>query len=281
MRRIIHLSDLHFGRDRPQLLEPLLKAVNGIDADLVAISGDLTQRATPEQYEAARSFIDALHGPVLAVPGNHDTPLHNIFERVLMPWRRYRRYISKDLEPQVHDPKMSVVGINSVNNLGWQRGWFTGADIRKVRKSFAETPPDAFRVVVVHHPLEHLPGERKRLTRGASDAIRALAQCGTDIVLSGHLHSWRADTFANRAEDPHVLSVQAGTGLSNRVRGEPNDFNLVSMEADEVQVERFATDGEGLSFERIDCVRFRQIDGNWQGLAKQESVIAARDAVHV
>ncbi|MDW4497224.1 metallophosphoesterase [Sulfitobacter sp. D35] len=278
MKRLIHLSDLHFGRDRPQLLEPLVAAVNGIGADLVAISGDLTQRATSEQYRAARRFIDEIDAPVLCVPGNHDTPLHNFPERVLRPWRRYRKYISEELEPQVHHPEMSVIGINSVNNLGWQRGWFSRRAMRKVCRGFANVNPHAFRLVVVHHPLEHLPGERKRLTRGANKAIRELSRCGTDIVLSGHLHSWRADTFATRAADRHVLSVQAGTGLSNRVRGEPNDFNLLLMQDDEVQVERFATDGDSLAFARSDCVRFRKIDGSWRGLQKEDSAIAEREA---
>lgn len=39
MRRLVHLSDLHFGRDRPELLEPLLAAVRAARPDLVAISG--------------------------------------------------------------------------------------------------------------------------------------------------------------------------------------------------------------------------------------------------
>ena len=74
MRRIAHLSDLHFGRDRPELLDPLVEAVNDLSPDLAAISGDLTQRARPAQFRAARDFIDRLEAPVLAVPGNHDVP---------------------------------------------------------------------------------------------------------------------------------------------------------------------------------------------------------------
>ena len=58
--RLIHLSDLHFGRDRPELMRPLLDAVNGLSPDLVAISGDLTQRAFDSQFRAARAFIDRI-----------------------------------------------------------------------------------------------------------------------------------------------------------------------------------------------------------------------------
>jgi 3',5'-cyclic AMP phosphodiesterase CpdA len=45
MSTLVHLSDLHFGKDRPDLLEPLLSCVNELNPDIVAISGDFTQRA--------------------------------------------------------------------------------------------------------------------------------------------------------------------------------------------------------------------------------------------
>ncbi|ASM72937.1 MULTISPECIES: metallophosphoesterase family protein [Roseobacteraceae] len=262
MKRIIHLSDLHFGRDRPELMAPLLERINGLDADLVAISGDLTQRARARQFQQARTFIDAIDGPTLVVPGNHDTPLYNFFERVVWPFRRYRSWINRDLQPVVHTPQASVVGINSVNPLGIQRGWFSPKDIRRVRRGFRDAAEGAMRIVVVHHPLEHLPGEDKKLMRGARAAIKALGEAGTDIVLSGHLHSWRAETFAHIEVHRGVIQIHAGTGLSNRVRGEPNDFNLLHLDGDLVHVERFAAVESTRSFDHHQKVSFtRDVDG--------------------
>lgn len=37
-----------------------------------------------------------------------------------------------------------------------------------------------------------------------------------------------------------MLLVQAETGLSTRVRGEENDFNLLHMQPGEITIERFA-----------------------------------------
>lgn len=262
--RILHLSDLHFGRDRPELLVPLRRSINDLAPDMVAISGDLTQRARSEQFREAKAFIDSLEPPVLAVPGNHDTPLYNLVERALMPWRKYRKWIARDLEPQIHTARASVVGVNSVNPLSWQRGWFDSEDIDRVRRGFAETPPDALRIVVVHHPLEHLPGEPKKLMRGASEAIRALGACGVDIVLSGHLHSWRAEPFAETHDHPAVLQVHAGTGLSNRVRGEPNDFNLLNLDNGSVSVDRYAADAAVDGFALMQSAQFRREDAGWR-----------------
>ena len=58
MRRILHLSDLHFGRTRPDLLDPLVALAADLSPDLVAISGDFTQRARRSQFVEAARFLD-------------------------------------------------------------------------------------------------------------------------------------------------------------------------------------------------------------------------------
>ena len=58
MRTIVHLSDLHFGRTDPAVIEPLLARLREIGPQLVAVSGDLTQRARASQFDDARAFLD-------------------------------------------------------------------------------------------------------------------------------------------------------------------------------------------------------------------------------
>src|SRR6185295_4473790 len=99
MRTIVHLSDIHFGRVDARLLAPLVRLVREIAPDLVAVSGDLTQRARRRQFQQARAFLDQLPAPQLVVPGNHDVPLFNVAARFADPYGGYRRYISQDLEP--------------------------------------------------------------------------------------------------------------------------------------------------------------------------------------
>ncbi len=263
MRRVIHLSDLHFGRDRPELIEPLLEAVNGLGPDLVAISGDLTQRARHEQFEKARDFIDALRAPSLVVPGNHDVPLDNPVLRLLKPWGRYRRHIDRNLEPEFRDDEIAVIGVNTVNPLSWQRGRIVERAVARVRSAFSGPDAGKTRIVVAHHPFEHLPGEHKKLMHGAKRAIDALAECGADIVLTGHLHAWRADPFAKREGRAGVLQVHAGTGLSTRLRGEENDFNLLTLGQDEITVQRYvALEGETRFTEGIKS-SFRSGPAGW------------------
>ena len=262
MRRVVHLSDLHFGRTRPELLEPLLAAVAAAEPDLVVVSGDLTQRARNRQFAAARAFLDRLDAPRLVIPGNHDIPLGNLASRLLDPFRRYRRWIDRDLEPRFSDSELAVVGINTVDPLAWQRGRIGNRATLRAAAALAAAGT-ATRIVVVHHPFEHLPGEPKELMRHAGRGIDALTRARADIVLSGHLHAWRAEPAALRIGGAQTLQIQAGTGLSTRLRGEDNDFNLLTIEPGRVLVERFIATAAARGFERGGAARFVRTARGW------------------
>src|SRR5512136_2930275 len=117
MRTIVHLSDLHFGRVYQPTLQPLILAVSEMKPDLVAVSGDLTQRARVEQFKAARSFLNALPVPQIIVPGNHDVPLYNPVLRFSRPLSRFKRYITNDLAPMYMDDEIAVLGVNTTRAL--------------------------------------------------------------------------------------------------------------------------------------------------------------------
>ena len=73
--RVLHLSDLHFGRnDQPESIEALGRLVEEARPELVIASGDLTHRGLRTQHEQASAFLRGLDLPLLAIPGNHDIP---------------------------------------------------------------------------------------------------------------------------------------------------------------------------------------------------------------
>ncbi|QUS35805.1 metallophosphoesterase family protein [Falsirhodobacter algicola] len=258
MRRIVHLSDLHFGRTSPALLEPLLDRTNALKPDLCVISGDFTQRARNSQFAEARAFIDRIDAPLLAVPGNHDTPLDNLPMRLLRPWARYRRHIDADLEPTFENDRLKVVGVNTVNRWAHQTGRLRDQTLRRVCEAFS-TAGDKARVVVLHHPLEHLEGTDKRLMRGAAKALRAFADCGADVVLCGHIHTTHIGPFTTA---PGLLFVQAGTGLSTRLRQQDNSFNVLDVSRAEITVRAISADHEA-RFEETAAIRFRRAPEGW------------------
>lgn len=258
MTRIVHLSDLHFGRTDPALLDRLHDAVAAATPDLVVISGDLTQRARVWQFDQARAFIDRLDVPVLSVPGNHDTPLDNLFLRFLAPWRRYRAAISVELEPVHAGPEVVILGVNSVNRFAWQQGKIPSRAINRAQAAFAEAG-DATRIVVIHHPLEETPTGTKPVMDGAGEALDGFSQAGADIVLSGHLHATHIAPFQRR---PGLLFVQAGT-LSTRTRGQKNSFNILDLGRRSVTVSAQQIDAGG-QFTQVATARYHKDDAGWR-----------------
>ena len=259
MRTLVHLSDLHFGRVDPQLLEPLARRVRAAAPHLVVVSGDLTQRAKSAQFRDARRFLDRLPEPLLVVPGNHDVPLYNVWQRFMQPLAKYRRYISADVEPVFVDDEIAVVGVNTARSAVFKGGRINSAQIARVRERLAGLGERVTKVVVTHHPFDLPPGHGERAIVGrARLAMHAFAVCGADLLLAGHLHSTHVgDTTARYAiERFAALVVHAGTATSVRARGEVNSFNVLHIATSTVRVERYGWDGaefapvSGDAFER-------------------------------
>mgnify|MGYP005864678259 CR=1 FL=1 len=119
MRRIAHLSDLHFGATDPAVVEALAAELAADRPDLVLISGDLTMRARRREFREARRFIERLPGPVLAVPGNHDVSPFRLVERFLDPFATWRRELGHATEWLWQDAELAVVGVNTARRGGW------------------------------------------------------------------------------------------------------------------------------------------------------------------
>jgi 3',5'-cyclic AMP phosphodiesterase CpdA len=244
MRTIVHLSDLHFGRIDPLLPGALVESVEAVRPDLVAVSGDLTQRARPKEFEQARAFLDALPSPQIVVPGNHDVPLYNAYLRFFGGLRRFRRYICDDLEPTYADEEMAIIGLNSARSLAFKGGRINPRQVEQAREWLCSFPPRVVKIIVIHHPFDLPPGHGGRVVGRAQMAMRRLADCGADLFLSGHLHLGYTGHTSIRYQIPGLsaLIVQAGTATSTRSRGEANSFNVIRMEPPEIEVERMSWD---------------------------------------
>ncbi|MGZ5269625.1 MAG: metallophosphoesterase [Ramlibacter sp.] len=86
MSLLLHISDTHFGTEQPKVAAALLALAHERRPDLLVYSGDMTQRAREVEFAAARAFCQELGiARMLALPGNHDIPLFDVFARAMHP----------------------------------------------------------------------------------------------------------------------------------------------------------------------------------------------------
>jgi predicted phosphodiesterase len=251
MKIIFHFSDIHFGGPQaPDVAEAILKEIKRIAPTVVAVSGDLTQRARTAQFREARAFLDRISAPVIVVPGNHDVPLWNVFDRFLSPLEKYRRWVTDDLNPVYKDDELMVMGIDTTRSFTIKGGSIDSDDLKMVSERMCGLPSPYLKVLVGHHPLVQPPGSEKEDTvQGVERALKLFAQCGVDIVLTGHLHESYA-TLHPQAERG-ILIVQAGTAASLRGRGSErlkNSFNLIQVTDQEIRVTSYVYSDEHANF---------------------------------
>ena len=227
MTVVVHMSDIHFGAHRGDLAESLLTDIAAQKPDLVVVSGDLTQRARPKQFEQARAFLDRLPGPVLTVVGNHDLPLVNLPRRFLLQTRRYEHYITSDLDPVVAVPELVVVGLDTMPAWRWKAGHVSPRQAGIVRRAFENAPADTWRILVTHHPV--LPDKHSGLV-GRQLLVNTCAEAGVAVLLSGHTHVASVTTTpVGKPGRRSALSVVSGTTISRRTRGSPNTYGVLRL----------------------------------------------------
>ena len=269
MRIVVHLSDLHFGRIEPGVLEPLRRKVTSLEPNLVVVSGDLTQRARASQFRAARAFLDTLPKPQIVVPGNHDVPLYNVVMRFAAPLRNFTRLVNADLQPVFVDDELAVVGVNTARSFVFKGGRINDDQVERARAVMCELPERVTKVLVTHHPFDVPKGseEADQIVGRARMALERLARCGADVLLSGHLH----ETYVGRAaerfdiEGLAALVVQAGTATSSRTRESVNSFNVLRLWPGRVEVERQVWEDNDFRPDSVDA--FDRVEGHWRPAA--------------
>ncbi|CAN5196823.1 metallophosphoesterase family protein [soil metagenome] len=236
MTVVLHMSDPHFGTEQAPVVEALARLAQAQSPDLVILSGDITQRATHRQFDAAKTFLARLDAPAtLVIPGNHDIPLFDLAARLFAPYARYRRAFGPELEP-VHDgARLLAVGVNTTRRYRRVDGEISRAQIERVAARLERASPSQLRIVVTHQPVyvTHTEDE-KNLLHGRDDAIRQWAAAGVDLILGGHIHRPFACKLPERLTGVArpVWLIQAGTALSWRIRHDAgNSVNLIRTRA--------------------------------------------------
>jgi 3',5'-cyclic AMP phosphodiesterase CpdA len=248
---VFHVSDLHFGRNAvPEQIEAIEEIIQRRRFTVVAVSGDLSQRARVGELQRAHAFIREARraSKVIVVPGNHDiawwrSPLHLRGEDSM--YEPYRRYVDPNLEPVLRVPGAIFVGLNTaqgvnLRTLTWNPrdisiiGDLRRKQIERARRDFETAEEGDARVIVMHHnPVRGELSQRHGL-KHTKRVLGAFAQIGTDLVLCGHDHQEAIHTVEHTKKGT-VIST-AGT-VSNRSRGgRPSSVNVITISPSEIEI---------------------------------------------
>ena len=248
MLKIAQISDLHFGAASPLAVRALSDSLNKVAPDLIVVTGDLTQEGRRKEFEEAKTFLTALPGDVMVIPGNHDIPVRNLYARFVQPYARFGRYIGPEINPVWRSARMHLVGANSARraaaDINWSFGRLSRKQIAAAANEFSQAPANAIKGLAVHHPFLKGPGTAGSRTVGrGNEMLDACARHGLDFTLTGHVHQSSAKTMT--IGDRTVVAIQAGTATSIRTRLEPPAYNLISINDDRLQVEILTYQNDG------------------------------------
>ena len=244
MTTVFHVSDLHFGWPAvPEQIEAIEQIIQANKYDVVVISGDLSQRARAGEFQRAAAFIrDAKKvSRVITVPGNHDVkwwraPL-GVRSRSHI-YDNYRKFIDRNLEPVMHVPGATFVGLNTSHGVTWRTLTWNLRDISIIgdihkhqldvaQEVFEKAAPRDARVIVMHHnPVRGELSQRHGL-KNTQKILGAFAEMGVDLVCCGHDHQ-ESVHYIEHTRKGTVIST-AGT-VSNRSRGgRPSSVNVIDI----------------------------------------------------
>lgn len=250
MGRLLQFSDVHFGVEHPHACEAALDYAHATPSDLILITGDVTQKGLPEEFESAGRWIRAMPEPRFVIVGNHDVPYYDVMARVFEPWKAFETATGHPAhDGQFIGDSVMVRGVTTAR--GWQArpNWSKGVidldQTRRAAEALRQAPIGTLRILACHHPLVEMVGTPMTgdVKRGGKAAM-IFAEAGVDLIMTGHVHVPFA--LAIDLSDRHSYAVGCGT-LSLRERGAPPSFNDVSWSAHEIVVT--AMEWNGRTFE--------------------------------
>ena len=181
-------------RHSPQVLDAIAADVRAAAPDHVAVTGDLTNFATPEEFAAAALWLKSLGEPaaVTVSPGNHDALTARRTPERFAPWRPWLGDAADADFPfvRIRGPVALINACSAVPTALHLAQGALGADqLARLGEVLAATRAQGlFRVLLVHHPVSAgVVSGRKALVD--AEALRAiLREHGAELVLHGHAH---------------------------------------------------------------------------------------------
>lgn len=215
---------------RREVLDALVKDMQGFAPDHAVVTGDLTHIGLPTEFLEVRRWLDGVGPPeqVTVVPGNHDRYVPEAWQETFVHWRPY---MDGDDAPQGDAAAehglfptlrvragVAIIGLSSsrpstpllaVGSLGKAQLQALVPLLQQARER------GLFRIVMLHHPpIAGAEAWRKRLTDAAAFR-QVIAEQGAELILHGHSHSSSRAHLATPAGQAPVLGVPSASAISD------------------------------------------------------------------
>ena len=209
---------------RREVLDALVADMQAQRPDHIAVTGDLVNLALEAEFSPAQAWLESVGPPreVTVVPGNHDAYVRATRHHFADMFEDYLRADAAEADgaafPFVRRRgPVALIGVSSAvptlplmatGKLG--RAQLDALDRRLAKLS----DEDAFRVLLVHHPL-HSGSRMKRLTD--SKALQAvLKRRGVELVLHGHDHIHSTVWLEGADRQIPAVGVPSASALAHR-----------------------------------------------------------------
>jgi 3',5'-cyclic AMP phosphodiesterase CpdA len=208
---------------RREVLDALVADMQAQRPDHIAVTGDLVNLALEAEFAPAQAWLESVGTPqrVSVVPGNHDAYVRATRHRFAGAFEQYLRGdAAADGTPfpfvRRRGP-LALIGVSSAVPTPplMATGRLGRAQLDALDRDLAQMSADeAFRVLLVHHPL-HSGSRMKQLTD--SKALRAvLKRRGVELVLHGHDHIHSTMWLEGAERQIPAVGVPSASALAHR-----------------------------------------------------------------
>ena len=232
--RIAHLSDIHFGRiAHPGIVEDIIEDVNDAGVDLIAVSGDLTQRAIHRQFQACMEMLNEFTAPLMVVPGNHDVfPWWRPILRLSRPLSMFKQYLGSEMIRSFETDGVAILGVNSAHGKTIKGGKIEPEVSAAIQDYFSTKGKGVFKILMLHHHLKQIKALMPHDTvQDADHHLDIAKRTGINLVLCGHVHISHVESLDSENSTPFVIA-SAGTATSSRGRRSnrrKNYYNIIDI----------------------------------------------------
>lgn len=223
---------------RREVLDALVADMKAQRPDHTAVTGDLVNLALDAEFAPALAWLEGVGTPehVTVIPGNHDAYVRatqHRFAGVFGDYLRGDAGTEGDAFPFLRRRgPLALIGVSSAVPTAplMATGTLGGTQLAALDRQLSElSAEDAFRVLLVHHPL-HSNSRMKRLTD--SHGLRAVLKArGADLVLHGHDHIHSTMWVEGADKQIPAIGVPSASALAHK-HYPAAAYNLFRIERD-------------------------------------------------